>query len=110
MPHGILQINEFGDKRKLSTSDKYAEVFYNSSTSSWIVEKKLAIGERGRCNFVPLLSQTLKLPYYSGRKTTITVGTNPYGVSFDGTHVWVGNNNSNNVSKININTNTVVAT
>jgi YVTN family beta-propeller protein len=38
------------------------------------------------------------------------VGTNPLGVAFDGTNIWVANSGSGNVSKINVSTGTVVAT
>jgi DNA-binding beta-propeller fold protein YncE len=31
---------------------------------------------------------------------TITVGTVPYGVAYDGTNIYVTNNGSNNVSKL----------
>ena len=31
---------------------------------------------------------------------TVAVGTNPYGVGFDGTNIWIINGSSNNVSKI----------
>ena len=41
---------------------------------------------------------------------TVTVGTSPWGVAFDGTNIWVNNFNSNSVSKINPTTNTVTAT
>ena len=41
---------------------------------------------------------------------TIGVGTNPFGVAFDGTNIWVTNYFSDNVSKINPTTNTVTAT
>jgi hypothetical protein len=41
---------------------------------------------------------------------TVTVGTNPYGVAFGGTSIWVANYGSGTVSKINPTTNTVTAT
>jgi DNA-binding beta-propeller fold protein YncE len=30
---------------------------------------------------------------------TYTVGVNPYGIAFDGTHIWTANESSNTVSK-----------
>ena len=41
---------------------------------------------------------------------TVTVGSSPRRVAFDGTSIWVTNGNSNTVSKINPTTNTVTAT
>ncbi len=41
---------------------------------------------------------------------TVAVGTNPVGVSSDGTHVWVANYGANTVSEINAATGAVVAT
>jgi YVTN family beta-propeller protein len=60
----------------------------------------------------PLLALALGLTYQSMRTpvATVTVGTSPVGVCFDGTHVWVANQGSGNVSKINPSTNSVVAT
>jgi DNA-binding beta-propeller fold protein YncE len=31
---------------------------------------------------------------------TIDVGNNPYGVAFDGTHIWTANSSDDTVSKI----------
>ena len=44
------------------------------------------------------------------KPTTVTVGSTPIAVAFDGTNMWVANAVSNNVSKINPTTNTVTAT
>ena len=41
---------------------------------------------------------------------TVTVGTNPYGVAFDGSHMWVANYDDDTVSKINVSTDGVTAT
>jgi DNA-binding beta-propeller fold protein YncE len=30
---------------------------------------------------------------------TYSVGVNPYGIAFDGTHIWTANESSNTVSK-----------
>ena len=57
----------------------------------------------------PLLCMSLGLPFNKS-VTPIAVGTYPYGVAFDGTNIWVANYGSNNVSKINVSTNTVAAT
>ncbi|MEI7512592.1 MAG: YncE family protein, partial [Candidatus Uhrbacteria bacterium] len=54
----------------------------------------------------PLLRDTIK----GGTMATTTVGSNPYGVAFDGAYIWVTNLSSANVSKINVTTNQVVAT
>jgi len=61
--------------------------------------KKAKLGNRFdstvRIHRVPLLRQTL-----FGVGTTVPVGKNPHGIAFDGTHMWVTNEVSNNVSKI----------
>ncbi len=44
------------------------------------------------------------------RDVTVTVGSGPRDVAFDGTHVWVSNNGPNTLSKIDPKTATVVAT
>jgi YVTN family beta-propeller protein len=41
---------------------------------------------------------------------TVTVGTNPVGVAFDGNNMWVTNWGDGTVSKINVSTDTVTAT
>ena len=41
---------------------------------------------------------------------TIAVGDSPYGVAFDGTHIWVPNLNDDTVSKIVAATGVVAAT
>jgi DNA-binding beta-propeller fold protein YncE len=38
------------------------------------------------------------------------VGTQPYGVAFDGTNIWVANGGSNTVTKLTANTGAVVGT
>jgi len=58
-----------------------------------------------RIHNVPLLQQTL-----FNRVPAINVGSSPWGVAFDGTHMWVVNYGPNTDSKIDINTNTIVAT
>ena len=45
------------------------------------------------------------LPFVS---KTIAVGNNPYGISSDGTNVWVCNNTGNSVSQISCTTGSVV--
>jgi YVTN family beta-propeller protein len=44
------------------------------------------------------------------KPATVTVGSGPFGVAFDGTYIWVANTSSNSVSKIDPSTNTVTAT
>ncbi len=59
-----------------------------------------------RIHKVPLLQQTL-----FGRgvpAVSVRVGSNPSNIAFDGMHIWVANNMSKNVSKIDITGNTVV--
>ena len=57
----------------------------------------------------PLLALSLGLtPRAVGN--TVTAGTSPNGIAFDGTSIWVANTGSNNVSKINPSTNAVTAT
>ena len=50
---------------------------------------------------------TLRWDLSRCRAATVTVGSTPVGVAFDGTYIWVTNNGSNSVSKINPATNTV---
>ena len=63
-----------------------------------------------RIRYVPLLAYTLTRDFSEFRNSTVSVGTGPAGIAFDGTHIWVTNDSSNNVSKIDISTNQVVAT
>ena len=58
--------------------------------------------EKDRQALVPLLRQTAL--------TRIPVVSNPFGLAFDGAFMWVTNSGTNNVSKINVTTNAVVAT
>lgn len=61
-------------------------------------------------DFTPLLAQQVDAfgdaigaelpPLGAAVVATIAVGTNPNGVSSDGTHVWVANFSSNTVSEI----------
>src|SRR4030067_2821452 len=108
MTYGIVQIDGSGNLERVVGNNDSERLYFNETLEKFVPEIRPVM--EGRCNFVPLLTQTLKLPYYSGRKTTVTVGTSPRGVAFDGTHIWVTNYTSANVSKIDINTNTVVAT
>ncbi|HXQ43194.1 MAG TPA: hypothetical protein VN816_01025, partial [Acidimicrobiales bacterium] len=41
---------------------------------------------------------------------TIAVGSDPFGVSSDGTHVWVANNGGNTVTELDASTGAVVQT
>lgn len=54
-----------------------------------------------RANFVPLLSQTLAIPYFPDLSVTVGVGDASRGIAFDGTNLWVANSASNSVTKIN---------
>jgi len=57
----------------------------------------------------PLLAYTFGLtPRAAGN--TVTVGTNPQGIAFDGKYLWIANYDSANVSKVNPLTNAVLAT
>ena len=76
---------------------------------TWLTELagRLDAPERRMCR-VPLLQQTI-----FGRAVpvaTVSVGRGPFGVAFDGAHIWVTNQDESSVSKIDINTNEVVAT
>jgi YVTN family beta-propeller protein len=76
---------------------------------TWLAELagRLDAPERRMC-IVPLLQQTI-----FGRAVpvaTVSVGRLPYGVAFDGAHIWVVTQADNSVSKIDIATNKVVAT
>ena len=65
----------------------------------------------GRAYGVPLLALSLNLDYFKiNKRIDVTVGTAPFGIAFDGSYIWVANSGSNNVSKIDISTDTVVAT
>ena len=54
--------------------------------------------------------QIARLAWYEHRPATVTVGSFPFGVAFDGSHMWVANFVSSTVSKIDTSTNSVVAT
>lgn len=54
-----------------------------------------------RANLVPLLSQTLGLPYFPSLNAAVRVGSSSRGIAFDGANLWVANNASYSVSKIN---------
>ncbi|NQE46227.1 hypothetical protein C5S31_09430, partial [ANME-1 cluster archaeon GoMg2] len=75
---------------------------------TWLTELPGRLDARERKMYrVPLLQQTI-----FGRAVpvaTIPVGNYPYGVAFDGAHIWVTNYNENSVSKIDIVTNAVAA-
>ena len=100
MNYGIVQIDEGNNKLKINGEENKSPVYWDSLNNKWSSALLPKVRRRGRCSFVPLLSQTLKITYYSGRKTIVTVGTLPYGIAFDGTHVWVTNWTSGNVSRI----------
>jgi YVTN family beta-propeller protein len=53
---------------------------------------------------------TLRWDLSRCRTATVTVGSRPRGVIFDGTSIWVANSSSDTVSKINPSTNAVAAT
>ena len=76
---------------------------------TWLAQLAGRLDARERRMYrVPLLQQTI-----FGRAVpaaTIEVGFFPWDLVFDGTHMWVANYASRNVSKIDIITNTVVAT
>src|ERR1700745_1204336 len=38
--------------------------------------------------------------YQANRTTRFAVGTNPFGLAFDGANIWVANNGSDNVTKL----------
>jgi YVTN family beta-propeller protein len=61
----------------------------------------VAVLEAERQSLVPLHRQTAL--------DRVEVGSLPMGMAFDGRHVWVANNGHDNLSKINISTNVVVA-
>jgi YVTN family beta-propeller protein len=53
---------------------------------------------------------TMRWDQDPGRPSTVTIGSSPWGVAFDGTSIWASNFGSGTVSKIDPATNTVVAT
>lgn len=55
---------------------------------------------------------TLRWDKDPGRRATISLGASdsPVGIAFDGSHIWVANNNTDDVSKIDPATNSLVAT
>ena len=58
--------------------------------------------------FVPLLCATAVSAL--SVTNTISVGSAPYGITSDGTHVWVANNGNNSVSEIDASTGIVIST
>jgi len=81
-----------------------------------VTEAKLEPGVRSRLvdlsriHKVPLLQQTIFKRGYLAATVSLPAGSNPRGVAFDGTNIWVSNFSNNTVSKIDINSNTVAAT
>ena len=51
-----------------------------------------------------------KIDPIAGTSTPITVGSNPMGMAFDGSRIWVANNGTDNVSVIDVATGAVTAT
>jgi YVTN family beta-propeller protein len=72
------------------------------------VKKKLF--DASRIHKVPLLQQTIFGRGYIAATVQLPAGSGPRGLAFDGTHIWVSNYTSNSLSKIDINTNTVIDT
>ena len=58
--------------------------------------------------FVPLLCATAVSAL--SVTNTISVGSFPYEITSDGTHVWVANNGNNTVSEIDASTHSVIST
>ncbi len=56
------------------------------------------------------ISQFINAGTYTVPTKTIDVGNRPHCITFDGTHIWVGNELDKTVSKIDPNTNKVVGT
>lgn len=72
----------------------------------WETHLTMRITTLSRINEVLLLQQTI----YSRAvpAASVAVGIQPRGIAFDGSHIWVVNWGSHNVSKIDINNNAVV--
>ena len=64
----------------------------------------------GHSVMTPTQLGSLRWDQDPNRPVTLSVGSLPLGVAFDGTSVWVANYGSNTVSKISMLTNTVAAT
>lgn len=98
-----------------ATSDANRAVTTDHIKDNAVTMNKLspAVADRfvdlGRIQHVPLLKQAV----FAGRAFPagpFAVATQPYGVAFDGTHIWVANFGNDTVQKIDIWTNTVSAT
>ena len=67
------------------------------------------VGNRRNANS-PLMAYQFNTVFDRGVDAEISVGSNPRGIAFDGTHIWVSNWSSNTVFKIDPKTNIIVAT
>jgi YVTN family beta-propeller protein len=77
-----------------------------SASQNILASSRLDAPYLNRWFLSPLLNNTV----YGAARATTTVGTGPGSIAFDGSHVWVANNTTNDVSKIDATTNLVVAT
>jgi hypothetical protein len=64
-------------------------------------------GPQGPAGASPAAMNAALLRWYS---QSYSVGTQPYGMAFDGTNIWVANNGSNNVTKLLASSGAVVGT
>ena len=88
------------------TRFKKTDLRHQGVLDMWLTELagRLDAPERRMCR-VPLLQQTI---FDRAVVATVDVGASPRGVAFDGEHIWVANNGSDTVSKINIASNAEV--
>ena len=76
-----------------------------SADRSWAADGFYVIASRGPqgppgASLNPLQIATLRWYSASQAGPDIAVGTEPYGIAFDGANIWVTNYSSNNVSKL----------
>lgn len=77
----------------LNSTEWDVEGFINDATTTF---------PRGNLSFVPLLSQTLGLPFYNNRNSTYSL-PGPSGADegcFDGQNIWICNSTQNSVFKL----------
>jgi YVTN family beta-propeller protein len=95
-------------------STHYGNGYINKNDGSLTLSASLGIVASSRLDARYLnrwfLSPLLKTAVNGGKSVRVPVGNSPTSAAFDGSHMWVVNAASNNVSKIDITTNTVVAT
>lgn len=84
-------------------------VYTPTTDAGQLTSGKLPVARGGTSTATPLLAYSLGKTLYPATTSVTVGGLEPIALCFDGTFVWVSNNNGTVVSKINAATNAVVA-